>query len=67
MLRILCLSIILPFFLFSKSTSEKILDQMSLDEKIGQLFMLLACPKADENHLKDLEDVINKDHLKYQN
>ncbi|NGX44608.1 MAG: Beta-hexosaminidase [Candidatus Anoxychlamydiales bacterium] len=63
MFRILCLSIILPFFLFSKSTSEKILDQMSLDEKIGQLFMLPACPKADENHLKDLEDVINKYHL----
>lgn len=61
--RILCLFIILPFFLFSKNISEKILDQMTLDEKIGQLFMLPACPKSDENHLKDLEDVITKYHL----
>ncbi|NGX34215.1 MAG: Beta-hexosaminidase [Candidatus Anoxychlamydiales bacterium] len=63
MLRILFLFIILPFFLFSKNTSEEILKKMTLDEKIGQLFMLPACPKSDENHLKDLEEVITKYHL----
>ena len=40
---------------------EKTYESMTLDEKIGQLFILLKpTPKVDENQLKDL---INKSHL----
>jgi beta-glucosidase-like glycosyl hydrolase len=45
------------------SLSEEILSGMTLDEKIGQLFMIPACPKRDENHLKDLKKLLDVYHI----
>ena len=62
-MRFLFFLLFCPLFLFAISFSEKILDQMSLDEKIGQLFMIPACPKRDFCHLNDLEKTIKKFHI----
>ena len=36
---------------------------MSLDEKIGQLFMVPSCPKRNDYHLDDLKKLINDYHI----
>ena len=62
-MRFFSILLFLPFFLFAKIDSQDILHQMSLDEKIGQLFMIPACPKRDLSHLNDLKKVIKKFHV----
>jgi len=59
----LYLFILLPFFLFAQSISDKILNEMSLEEKIGQLIMAPACPKRKDHHQKDLEELCEKYHI----
>jgi len=36
---------------------------MSLDEKIGQLFMIPLCPKRDDYHMQDVKKLICKYHI----
>lgn len=38
-------------------------EQMSLDEKIGQLFMVAAYSNKDEQHIKNLEILIENHHI----
>jgi beta-glucosidase-like glycosyl hydrolase len=56
------LIIFIPIFLKAE-IAEEILSKMSLDEKIGQLFMIPACPKRDMDHFNDLEKVFNDYHI----
>lgn len=51
------------FNLFSKNTSEEILENMSLDEKIGQLFMVPLCPKRDCHHFDDIQKLIDNYYI----
>jgi beta-N-acetylhexosaminidase len=58
------------FFLFVSSASllradwaEDKLKEMSFEEKIGQLFIVPACPARGEDHLVDLERVLKKYHV----
>lgn len=53
----------MPLVLFAESEAEKILAKMTLDQKIGQLFMVPACPLGGEKHKKELLDVIKKYHV----
>jgi beta-glucosidase-like glycosyl hydrolase len=50
MMRFLIL--LFPFFLFSNWSDDTLL-KMTLDEKIGQLFVAPACPLRDEDHWVD--------------
>ena len=43
--------------------TEKILKNMSIDEKIGQLFMVQAYSNLDENHEKFITEMIQKYHV----
>jgi len=54
---------LLSWELFSKSLSEEILKNMSLDEKIGQLFMVPLCPKRKDDHFKDIQKLIQNFHI----
>ncbi len=55
------------FFVFSSFADEyipkTILRNMSLEEKIGQLFIAPACPLRKESHKKDLKDLISEYHI----
>lgn len=46
-----------------KEWVEKILDSMTVEEKIGQLFMVAAYSNKDERHEKDIIDLIEKYHI----
>ena len=60
-MRLFIIFLIMPIFVFSNS--QKLLENMSFDEKIGQLFMVPACPTKEKAHLKDLENIIKKYHI----
>jgi beta-glucosidase-like glycosyl hydrolase len=45
------------------SWAEQTLAQMSLEEKVGQLFIVPACPLRGEDHRKDLRNLIDKYHI----
>ena len=50
-----------PDFLLQKSTwADSVLNKMTLDEKIGQLFMVAAYSSKDEAHFKNLDQLITK-------
>jgi beta-glucosidase-like glycosyl hydrolase len=53
---------VLPIYLFSIEIDQTILN-MSLDEKIGQLFMAPICPKRDLSHRQDILNLINNYHI----
>lgn len=52
-----------PILLFSQSWAEKTLSQLTLDQKIGQLFMPPACPLREEDHRRDWAVLIEKFHI----
>lgn len=55
---------ILPAFLEQNgSWAEATLRQMTLSEKIGQLFMVAAHPKKGEEHYQELENLVTKYHI----
>lgn len=58
----LSLFILFPFLLFSINCDD-LLSKMSLDEKIGQLFMIPLCPKRDDYHMQDVKKLICKYHI----
>ncbi|HSW87293.1 MAG TPA: glycoside hydrolase family 3 N-terminal domain-containing protein [Rhabdochlamydiaceae bacterium] len=45
------------------SWAEKTLESMTLDEKIGQLFIVPACPLRDDGHLADIKNMITQYHI----
>ncbi len=49
-------------FAFTK-TAEEVLKEMTVEEKIGQLFVLPACPKHEKTHLESLKALIENRHL----
>ncbi|HNA62296.1 MAG TPA: glycoside hydrolase family 3 N-terminal domain-containing protein, partial [Rhabdochlamydiaceae bacterium] len=42
---------------------EEIVQRMSLEEKVGQLFVVPACPERGDDHLHDLRVLIEKYHI----
>ena len=45
------------------SWAEETLAQMTLEEKVGQLFVIPACQFREEEHKKDLEKLIQECHI----
>jgi beta-N-acetylhexosaminidase len=43
--------------------AEDILNKLSIEEKIGQLFVIPACQLRDEEHLADLRTLIQQHHI----
>jgi beta-N-acetylhexosaminidase len=43
--------------------ADKTLESMSLDEKIGQLFILPACPLREDDHFADVKKMIAQYHI----
>ena len=50
-------------FSYEGSWAEETLKHMSVEEKIGQLFIVPACPLRNDNHYNDLLLVIEKYHV----
>lgn len=59
MVLLFCL---LPCILFA-SISDGILKEMSLEQKIGQLFVAPACPLMGEEHERDWGELMDKYHV----
>jgi beta-glucosidase-like glycosyl hydrolase len=45
------------------SWPEETLEKMSIDEKIGQLFVVPACPLRGQDHLDDLQKMFSEYHV----
>jgi len=58
----LALILFVPFVLFG-SSPEEILVGMSLEEKIGQLFIAPGCPKRGVDHLEDWKTLLDEFHI----
>jgi len=43
--------------------ADSVMNSMTLDQKIGQLFMVAAYSGKDESHFKQLEELITKQHI----
>ncbi|NGX56491.1 MAG: Beta-hexosaminidase, partial [Candidatus Anoxychlamydiales bacterium] len=61
-MRLFFILLFIPFLLVSAEI-EKIIENMSLDEKIGQLFMAPLCPKRDVLHFDDINYLIKNYHI----
>lgn len=56
------LSLLLPWLLVA-SWAENTLTQMTLEEKVGQLFVAPACPLRGEDHGQDWENLLTTCHV----
>lgn len=54
---------LLPIFLFSSEWAESTLARMTLEEKIGQLFMAPACPLRKIDHWADWLKIMKDCHI----
>ena len=61
MLRFILISF--PIFLMSSSWAENELNRMALDEKIGQLFVIPACPERELDHWADWLKLLKDSHI----
>lgn len=61
MLRLIL--IFFPILLMASSWAERELNQMTLDEKIGQLFVLPACPERELDHWADWLKLLKDCHI----
>jgi len=52
-----------PILLLAQSWAEKTLSELTLDQKIGQLFMPPACPLREEDHRRDWAVLVEKHHI----
>ncbi len=43
--------------------AEKRLQKMTIDEKLGQLFMVAAYSNKSENHVKEIKELVNEYHI----
>lgn len=55
--------LLIPVLLFCQTWAEKTLAAMTLDEKIGQLFVAPVCPLRGEDHWNDWNDLFDKFHI----
>lgn len=53
---------LIPFLVFG-ATPEELLQEMSLEEKVGQLFIAPVCPLHLESHLEELKELVEQLHL----
>ena len=51
-----------PFLIFGTDLDDR-LASMSLNEKIGQLFVAPVCPTRGEDHFKDWQELMAKYHV----
>lgn len=58
----LCSFLFLASSLFGDWAEDRV-KKMSVEEKIGQLFLIPACPLRDEDHIEDLKKIIQKYHV----
>ncbi|HLT65003.1 MAG TPA: hypothetical protein VKZ80_01470, partial [Flavobacterium sp.] len=72
MKKISLLLLITPLILiaqprYKKSPADQWVDsvyqQMTFNEKVGQLFMVAAYSNRNENHVNQLEELITKQHV----
>ncbi len=56
------LILVVPFFLFA-GWAEETLEKMTLEEKIGQLFVAPACPLREEDHWEDWLRLMREMHI----
>ena len=54
---------LLPICTFAHSWAEETLAQMSLEEKVGQLFIAPACPLRGEDHFDDWVQLMKQYHI----
>ncbi|MDP4952736.1 MAG: serine hydrolase, partial [Flavobacteriales bacterium] len=52
-----------PFLVGQHAWADSALAAMSLDEKIGQLFMVAAYSNRDEAHVREIETLIEEQHI----
>lgn len=52
-----------PFLLSETQWADSVLAQMSLDEKIGQLFMVAAYSNKDSKHVYEIDSLIQNYHI----
>ncbi len=52
-----------PYLNEGKTWVDSVMNSMSQDEKIGQLFMVAAYSNKDESHVKQIEDLIRNYHI----
>lgn len=52
-----------PIFILGGSWAEETLVRMSLEEKIGQLFIAPACPLREEDHFEDWVQLMEEFHI----
>ena len=52
-----------PFLLSNTDWADSILTNMTLDEKIGQLFMVAAYSNKDSSHIKEIAGLIENYHI----
>lgn len=57
------LSILCPFFAFASPTVDRILSEMSLEEKVGQLFVAPVCPLLGEAHQSQWLNLLERFHI----
>ncbi len=53
----------IPFLDAPSPWADSVFAQLSLDEKIGQLFNIAAYSNKDDKHIKELEDLIQNYHI----
>lgn len=51
-----------PLLVFA-SWADDVLQEMSVEEKVGQLFMVPLCPTFEEGHFRDIERVFEGCHI----
>lgn len=55
--------LLFPFFLFCGEWAEKTLSAMTLEEKVGQLFVAPLCPLRGEGHREDWLRLLGECHI----
>lgn len=61
-LRAFLVSFFSPWILFASWASDE-LAKMTLDEKIGQLFVMPVCPRREDGHIDDLLEIMRELHI----
>jgi beta-glucosidase-like glycosyl hydrolase len=56
-----CFLLLLPFLAWA--SPEEMLLQMTLEEKIGQLFVAPACPMLGERHFEEWQNLLSEFHI----
>ena len=52
-----------PYYHTSTAWADTILDTLTIEEKIGQLFMVAAYSNKDSNHVNHIKELIDSHHI----